>query len=192
MRQRSLAGGFSALVALTLASTLASPAPAETPGAEQSFESCSLITSEYVTVLQLASRGLSGEVLKNTLPGLSEEAEQRINALLQMADTEGLAETYATVNSEYARCAAGVFKENGLPERPSREAHFHFCAGENKVRYEVLLAALIGAPEEKVLSQLRPQHRQAGATIYRLHRSQGDLAVFDSLGTELKYCLNGY
>lgn len=165
-------------------------ADAATPG--HSYESCSMITSEYVTVLQLASRGLSGEVLKNTLPGLSEKAEDRIDALLRMAGNEGLVDTYSTVNSEYARCAAGVFESNGMPSQGSREAHFHFCAGENKVRYEVLLAALVGAPKEKVLAQLKPRHQEAATAIYDLHQSEGELVVFDSLGAELKYCLKGY
>jgi hypothetical protein len=182
-----IAGIYGAIVC-----SLASSAVADASGAAQSYESCSRITSEYVTVLQLASRGFSGEVLKSTLPGLSEEAEKRIDSLLQMVDKEGLAETYSTINSEYARCASGVFNAKGLPERQSREAHFHFCAGENKVRYEVLLAALIGAPEEKVLHQLQRQHRQAGETIYELYTVQGELAVFDRMGAELKYCLKGY
>ncbi len=184
MRLSLLTAGLSGLFVLTLAT----PAP----GAEQSYESCSQITGEYVTVLQLAARGLSGDVLKTTLPGLSAEAEQRIDALLRMVEADGLAETYSTVNSEYARCATRVFKSHGLPKRLSREAHFHFCAGENKVRYEVLLAALVGAQKDKVLSQLQPQHRQAGAAIFRLYESQGELAVFDNLGSELKYCLNGH
>lgn len=159
--------------------------------ASHSFESCSLITSEYVTVLQLASRGLSGEVLKDTLPGLSDKAEERLDALLQMARTDGFVDTYSTVNSEYARCAARVFKANGMPRQGSRESHFHFCAGENKVRYEVLLAALVGAPQEKVLGQLHSRHREASAAIYELYQAEGELAVFDSLGTELKHCLKG-
>lgn len=177
-----LTGGFSGVLCFAFA------APA--PGSQQSYESCSQITSEYVTVLQLAARGLSGEVLKTTLPGLSEKAGRRIDALLQMVEADGLTDTYSTVNSEYARCAAGVFKAHGLPEQMSREAHFHFCAGENKVRYEVLLAAMLGAQEDKVVSQLRPQHHQAGSAIFRLYESQGALAVFDSLGTELKSCLS--
>jgi|26BtaG_2_1085354.scaffolds.fasta_scaffold09447_2 hypothetical protein len=183
MRVSLLTAGFFGLLAITLA------APAL--GADQSYESCGQITSEYVTVLQLAGRGLSGDVLKTTLPGLSEKAAQRIDALLQLVEADGLPETYSTVNSEYARCAAEVFKAQGVPERLSREAHFHFCAGENKVRYEVLLAALVGAKEDEVVSQLQAQHRQAGSAIFRLYESQGELAVFDTLGTELKYCLNG-
>jgi len=165
--------------------------PAKGTIASHSYETCSMVTSEYVTVLQLASRGLSGETLKDSLPGISQSAEGRTDALLEVARSEGLIDTYSRVNSEYARCATNVFRARGVPAPDSREARFHFCAGENKVRYEIALAAIMGAPEQEVLNQLRPQHLETGAAIYDLYRVEGELAVFDSLGAELKYCLKG-
>lgn len=156
----------------------------------QSFESCSLITSEYLTVLQLASRGFDRDTLTATLPNISDRAQSRVDALLGLVDKEGLDATYSRVNAEYAACARKVYEENGLPPPGSREDHFHFCAGENKVRYEVLMAAMVGARPGRVLPQLASQHRDAARVVFDMHRREGPLPVFDHLATELKHCVN--
>lgn len=44
------------------------------PTGQQSFEGCGLITGEYLTVLQLLSRGLSPDTLKQSLPDISPQA----------------------------------------------------------------------------------------------------------------------
>lgn len=156
----------------------------------QSFESCSLITSEYLTVLQLASRGFDRDTLTATLPSISDKAQSRVDALLELVDKEGLDATYSRINTEYAACARKVYEENGLPPQGSREDHFHFCAGENKVRYEVLMAAMVGARPDQVLPQLAGQHRNAARAVFDTHRQGGPLSVFDHLATELKHCVN--
>lgn len=156
----------------------------------QSFETCSLITSEYLTVLQLVSRGFDQAALKNNLPGISERARKRVDALFEMVRQNGLTETYSTIHSEYARCAREVYQRSGLPPKGTREAHFHFCAGENKVRYEIAMAAFLEAPIKEVRRQLHPQHQQVADTIYRMHREQGVTAVLDTLASELKHCIN--
>jgi hypothetical protein len=156
----------------------------------QSFETCSLITSEYLTVLQLASRGFEQEALKDNLPGISDRARNRVDALYEMIRQDGLTETYSTIHSEYARCARKVYQRTGLPPQGTREAHFHFCAGENKVRYEIAMAAFVNAPLEEVRRQLHPQHQQVAETIYKMHGEEGVTAVLDSLASELKFCIN--
>lgn len=178
------------LVALCLLLALPGPALSDDNQAHHSYESCSLITSEYLTVLQLASRGLQGDTLKETLPGISKEAARRVDALLAMAREDGLIDTYSIINSEYAKCARDVFREMGVPPEGSREAHFYHCAGENKVRYEIALATLVGASMAEVIPQLRARHQPVARAIYELHHAEGELAVFDSLATELKHCLN--
>lgn len=156
----------------------------------QSFETCSLISSEYLTVLQLASRGFDREALKTTLPGISDQARERVDALFEMIRNEGLAETYSRINSEYARCAKEVYQRTGMPPEGTREAHFHFCAGENKVRYEVAMAAFVDAPPKQVRQQLHPRHQPVVKVIYEMHESEGVTAVLDNLASELKRCIN--
>lgn len=155
----------------------------------QSYESCGLISSEYLTVLQLAARGFDANTLKKSLPDISDRAQERIDALLRMTDRDGFIDTYSTVNSEYARCAKQVYDNRALPPKGSREAHFHRCAGENKISYEILLSAMIGAEKTEVLGQLRPQHQQLANAIFDMYQSEGALAVFDGLASELKHCL---
>lgn len=164
--------------------------PSQAESTKQSFESCSMITSEYLTTLQLMSRGFEREALINNLPGITEDARQRVNSLFTTVETEGLVETYSRINSEYARCARTVYDSRGTPVTGTREAHFHFCAGENKVRYEILLAAVIGADQAEVAEQLAAQHQPAVPALYDLYQSEGALQVFDELASELKRCLN--
>lgn len=161
----------------------------ETPG--QSFETCSLITAEYVTTLQLIDKGMNADQLVQTLPGLTQPGEKRVRTLFQAVEDEGLVATYSSVNSQYARCSRRVYQQHGAPEPSSREGHFYFCAGENKLRYQVLVAATLDANRRSVLKQLPDsRHRIAGA-IFDLQKSDGTLAAFDALGDELKYCING-
>lgn len=167
------------------------PAMAETPPvAGASYEACSMIASQYLTTVQLFQQGLEPEILKQTLPGLTDEGARRIDALHEQVQRAGLVETYSAINSRYARCAQEVHEERGQPERHERQHHFYVCAGENKIRYEILLAAWAGGDREEVLQQLHPQHQVAANTIYDLYQEQGKEAVFNQLATELKQCLS--
>ncbi|WP_166263704.1 hypothetical protein [Marinobacter caseinilyticus] len=157
---------------------------------KQSYETCSLITSEYVTVLQLIYRGFDQAALTASLPGLSSEAKTRMHSLYQTVEREGLLETFSVVNSEYADCAANVFRLTGSPPRSGRDGHFYFCAGENKTRYQILMAALVGADADQVVPQLADQHKPAARSLFVLYREKGALPVFDALAAELKFCIN--
>lgn len=182
-----------AVIALLLFASFTSPVShaqtEERNAGRQSYESCGLITSEYVTVLQLISRGFDPETLKQSLPEISSEAAKRIDALFTMAQNEGLIDSYSTINSEYANCAKQVYDATGLPPRGSREAAFHACAGENKVGYEITIAALVGAEESDILEQLDSRHRDRARTIFQAFESGGRLSIFDTLATELKRCI---
>lgn len=162
----------------------------ETAFSQQSYETCSLITSEYVTVLQLIQRGFDRTALVNSLPDISQPARQRVAALYDTVQREGLEQTYAAVNAEYARCAHAVHDRVGQPARSHREGHFHFCAGENKVRYQVLTAAMGGASGSDILPQLNPIHRPTARALLRLYENEGALRVFSTLADELKHCIN--
>lgn len=157
----------------------------------QSYESCSVITIEYLTILQLSGRGLSGEALAESLPDISADAARRARALAKLVRKNGLAETYSTIYSEYAACAKNVYESQGIPDSESREAHFFYCAGENKIRYEISMAAIIGATPTDVIGQLPPSYGRTVHGIFNLQKSEGSNVLFDTLATELKHCING-
>lgn len=159
--------------------------------AGQSFETCGMITSEYVTVLQLLNKGFTEDQLLASLPGLTDRGAKRVEALVQAAREKGLAETFSAVNAEYGRCSQRVYDNHGTPDPVSREGHFYFCAGENKLRYEVLMAASLDAPEDEVLAQVPRQRQRIAQAIFDLHRKEGLVAALNAIGDELKYCLNG-
>lgn len=182
--------GFRRMMTTGLTLFLAVTAQAESQSGRQSYESCSLITSQYLTVIQLLGRGFSEEMLQQALPDITADSAARVEALGELVKSEGLTKTYTRVNVEYARCATAVYQQSGVPEIGSREAHFHFCAGENKVRHEVLMAAMLQAPEEAVRTQLPEAHRSIIAPLYEMYNIEGADAVYDSLASELKLCIN--
>ncbi|MDV3503826.1 hypothetical protein [Marinobacter sp. M-5] len=177
------------VVAVTLVMALW-PGQAAAEDRGHSFKTCSLITAEYLTVLQLASRGLDETTLNASLPDISAAARQRVDSLLALSRKEGLVDTHSRVHSEYAACARQVFTRLGMPEAGTRDSAFHFCAGENRVRYEITLAAVMEAPVEDVKRSLEPQHHAVAEAIYRIFEAEGPLVTFDHLAGELKHCLN--
>lgn len=158
---------------------------------EQSFESCSLITSEYLTVLQLSGRGLNAEMLTEALPNISAEASSRVAALVSLIQKQGLTETYSKIYSEYGACAKAVYSKRGMPSAGTREHHFYYCAGESKIRYQVSMAAIIGADQSRVATQLPAGYHNLIQSIFKIQARDGEAVVFDHLATELKHCLNG-
>lgn len=160
---------------------------------EQSFETCSMITSEYVTVLQLIGEGFTEAQLTESLPGLSPAAERRVKTIFSAATKteDGLIDTFSAVNAEYAKCSKRVYDRTGRPALTSRESYFYFCAGENKLRYEILISATLDASISEVLPQIPDARERIARAIYDLYHSEGALAAFDAIGDELKFCLNG-
>lgn len=154
-----------------------------------SFEACSMVASQYLTTVELIESGLEAEILKETLPGLTDTGAERIDALYEQVQQHGTTETYSNIKSQYASCAQSVFDEQGEPDAQTREHHFYVCAGENKTRYEILLAAWMGGELESVQEQLQPPHQEVAEVIYRMHEEHGLDAVFSELTQDLKQCI---
>ncbi len=180
--------GFLLMLALTALPFAGKAEDAPVSGA--SYEACSMVASQYLTTVQLLQQGLEPEILKETLPGLTEEGARRIDAIHDQVSNAGFLETYSGINARFARCARQVYEAQGEPQRGEREHHFYVCAGENKIRYEILLAAWAGGDREEVLQQLQPQHQVAANSIYDLYKDEGAVTVFHQLATELKQCLS--
>ena len=148
-----------------------------------------MVASQYLTTVQLIERGLEPEILKETLPGLTDEGAHRIDVLHDQVREHGATETFSSIKSQYARCAQSVFDEHGRPEAQTREHHFHVCAGENKTRYEILLAAWLGGELESVQQQLQPAHQDVAEVVFRMYQQHGLDAVFNELTEDLKQCI---
>ena len=177
---------------IVLASMLALPLQArEETGfpSGTSYEVCSMIASQYLTTIQLLQKGFAPQILKKTLPGLTDQGAHRIDSLQQQVERSGVTETYSGVNARYARCASQVHEQRGQPKPGTRQHHFYVCAGENKVRYEILLAALAGGQLEEIREQLAPPHRKAASRIFQRLRESDVETVFSELASELKVCL---
>lgn len=163
---------------------------AERAHGQQSYETCSMITAEYLTVVQLHERGLDADALKASLPGLTEQGAKRVETLHRLVGEQGAQAVYERVNAEYVACAKAVYQRKGIPPLDSREFQFYFCAGENKRRYDILLAIQMGGSRDEVLPQLQEGMQRPAEELYRIVAADGAIAAYDALATELKLCLN--
>ena len=177
---------------LTLLAATSSPAAQASDGrsAGTTYEACGLVAGQYLTTIQLLQQGFDAAVLKETLPGLTGKGARRIRAIEDQISEDGLIDTYSSVNARYARCASRVNDNQGKPEPKTREQHFYICAGENKVQYEIMLAALAGGHLEEVKPQLAKAHRGMAEKIYRRLGETNVATVFREMASELKACLN--
>lgn len=182
---------LSLIIILTTA-TLA-PAALAQPDTKQTYQSCSTIASELLTSTQLQQKGLKLEELYSTLPGLTASGKERLLSTFKQIEKEGLLSTYSTINSRYARCAKTVFQLQGKPKADSTESLFYFCAGENKLRYEFILAFAGGVKVEELAQKSPAQRRQLVYYMWDIYKQNGLFgleALFDFSATELKRCLN--
>ncbi|MGM0433805.1 MAG: hypothetical protein ACQEQ1_04020 [Pseudomonadota bacterium] len=182
------------LVGLLL--SLALPATAEPTDSARAFDgasyqACGLIASQYITSVQLMEQGLSPAILRDTLPGLSNAGARRIDQLHSALEEDGAAGTYSNIHARFARCARQVHEARGEPEPGTREDLFYRCAGENKIRYEIALAALAGGTLEEVRGQLSPRHRPVAEALFKRYRQTGAATVLRGIGTTFKACLRG-
>lgn len=127
--------------------------------ADASYEACALIASQYLTSVQLMEQGLEPAILKGTLPGLSKAGAKRIDKLHKTLSSNGPVDTYSNIHARFARCARNVHDQRGPPEPGSRQDLFYRCSGENKIRYEIALAAFAGGGLKAVREQLAPRHK---------------------------------
>jgi len=182
------------LSALTLLLTLCinqGSVASENPAVpEQSYISCSIITSEHLTTLQLYQRGLSLESALETLPNISRGAKKRVRYIYDLADSIGILNAYSDINTNYARCATKVYIQLGTPAQDKIDYGYYFCAGENKIRYEIILYINKYLTLEKVLESTPDTHSDVAMRYYRLISDKGLLSAFDFTANNLKSCLN--
>lgn len=182
---------FRTLIIVLLASVShASNAPSKVKETfRHTFMSCSLITSEHLTALQLYQRGLPlGAALKE-LPNISDEAKQRVRYLYDTAQKTGILNTYSDINTNYARCARLVYDVNGKPEPALREHGYYFCSGENKIRFEILLLLDAGKAPGEIMKSIPDSHFHVVNQYQKLIKDKGTLAAFDFTANNLKACL---
>ena len=82
---------------------------------KHSYLSCSIITSEHLTVLQLYQRGLPKQLAIESLPNITRAAKKRVKYVYDLAKKIGILNTYADINTNYARCSTAVFQIKGKP-----------------------------------------------------------------------------
>jgi len=157
---------------------------------KQNFLSCSIITSEHLTVLQLYQRGLPRNLAIETLPSITRAAKKRVKYVYDLAKKIGILNAYADINTNFARCSTLVHQIKGTPAADLTEHSYYYCAGENKVRFEIILMANQNKSLEELISNF-PSHYQATIiNFYRVIKSKGSLAAFDLTANNLKACLN--
>lgn len=158
--------------------------------AEHSYISCAIISSEHLTTLQLYQRGVPLTEAIATLPRLSRAAEKRVRYVYELANNIGILNSYADINTNFARCSTLVYKKHGKPAIDQQEYGYYFCSGENKVRYEIILYTDRYQTLEKVIEKTPDSHLQTVIDYYKLIENKGILAAFDLTANNLKACLN--
>lgn len=179
------------ILALILSSTAsASDAKQDAALIAHDFISCSVLTVEQLTILQLAQRGISKEEALEVLPFSQKKAQQRVEQVYSLIEQEGILNSYSMVNSNYARCAKLVYEAKGAPAADLLEYPYYFCAGENKVRYEIILRINQYFDIDRVLAQTPDSHFDVAIQYFKLVENKGLLSSFDYTANNLKACLN--
>ncbi len=156
---------------------------------KQSFLSCSIITSEHLTALQLYQRGLPKQLAIESLPGISRDGKKRLEYVYEWAKKIGILNAYADINTNYARCSTLVTQQSGKPAADQKEHAYYFCAGENKIRFEIILKLDQKMSIEAISNKLPRHYRSVVMRYKNLIAEQGTLAAFDLTANNLKACL---
>lgn len=156
---------------------------------KQTFLSCAIITSEHLTALQLFQRGLPMQLAIDALPGISRDGRKRLEFVYDLAKRIGVLNTYADINTNFARCATMVYEINGKPAADLKEYAYYFCAGENKVRYEIILKLDRNFSTREITKDLPTRYHDTVSRYQNLIATQGTLAAFDLTANNLKACL---
>lgn len=181
---------FLVLLALQCNTALARSDQRANPDIPHDFISCTMLTIEQLTVLQLAQRGIPQNDAINTLPFGQKKAKQRVIEIYELLDKEGILNAYSLVNSNYARCAKLVFEAKGAPAKDLLEYPYYFCAGENKLRYEIILRVNATFNIDQVLLETPDSHFDVAIQYFKLIENKGMLASFDYTANNLKACVN--
>jgi len=157
---------------------------------KQSFLSCSVITSEHLTVLQLYQRGIPRDLAIAELPNITRAAKERVKYVYDLAKKIGILNAYADINTNFARCSTMVHQVNGTPAADLKEHNYYYCAGENKIRFEALLMINQNKSLKKLIPSFPRKYETTIINLYQLINSKGTLAAFDLTANNLKACLN--
>lgn len=157
---------------------------------KQSLLSCSIITSEHLTVLQLYQRGLPKKQAIESLPNITRAAKARVKYVYDLAKSIGILNAYADINTNFARCSTMVHQVLGMPAADLKEHNYYYCAGENKIRFEIILMADQGKSLKNLILSFPPRYEATVINLYQLIKSNGNLAAFDLTANNLKACLN--
>lgn len=160
---------------------------ASTP--KQSFLSCSIITSEHLTALQLYQRGLPKELAIESLPNISRDGKKRLEYVYNWAKRIGILNAYSDINTNYARCSTLVYERNGRPAADMKEHAYYFCSGENKIRFEMILKLDQNMSMHEITNKLPARYNNIAEHYKKLIDEKGMLAVFDLTANNLKACL---
>lgn len=176
------------LVVIAMKAQAAQP---DTEAKHQSYETCGMIASEYLTIVQLHERGFTKAQLQKNLPDITRQGKKDIDYLYKAIAKNGVTSTYSNINARYAKCAKAVYDLRGKPEPGTRPYHFYFCAGENKLRYQILIAAYLGGTSEEILPQVPKSRQKVAKALLESFKKKGINKTFDGLATDLKRCING-
>ncbi|MFT6266231.1 MAG: hypothetical protein ACJAWS_002392 [Oleiphilaceae bacterium] len=157
---------------------------------KHSFLSCSIITSEHLTVLQLYQRGLPKQQAIESLPNITRAAKDRVKYVYDLAKKIGILNAYADINTNFARCATMVHQVKGRPAADLKEHNYYYCAGENKIRFEILLRTDEGLSIKELIPSFPRRYEATIINLYQLIKIKGTLAAFDLTANNLKACLN--
>ncbi len=169
---------------------LSSSALATEKELEHSYQSCTMITTELLTTIQLYEKDIPLDTLLESLPTPSEGGQKRVKLTYQLAEKAGTLSSYSTINSDYAKCAKKVFSKQGKPTPTSVEYGYYFCSGENKLRYEIALSIYLKAKKDEIIPQLPKSRQQIGRHYFDLAEKEGLEAVFNLMANSLKHCVN--
>lgn len=156
---------------------------------KQTFLSCAIITSEHLTALQLFQRGLPMQLAVDSLPGISRDGRKRLEFVYDLAKRIGVLNTYADINTNFARCATLVYETKGKPAADMKEYAYYFCAGENKVRFEIILKLDRNYSIKEITKDLPSRYHDVVIRYKSLIETEGNLAAFDLTANNLKACL---
>jgi hypothetical protein len=157
---------------------------------KQNFLSCSIITSEHLTVLQLYQRGLPKKQAIESLPNITRAAKERVKYVYDLAKKIGILNAYADINTNFARCSTMVHQVKGMPAADLKEHNYYYCAGENKLRFEIILMTDQGKSLKDLIQSFPPKYEATVINLYQLINSKGILSALDLTANNLKACLN--
>lgn len=176
--------------ALTILTLLSWPSLAADNDVKHSYQSCTVITTELLTTAQFYNRGVPLQELIESLPNLSPTGANKVTATYELIQKSDLLSTYSAINSDYAKCSKQVYANQGKPPYGSQEYGYYYCAGENKLRYEIILSIFLKQSRENVIPQIPKSRREIAAHYFDLADKQGLEAVFDLMASSLKNCVS--